>query len=158
MKRTKRYGGFLVGDKVKAKGYDKLNGEVVGFLNGYLKCVFNEIAPRVEVVFAPNQLINLTRIEEERTKGGIGTIPPKTKLVVLEDLPVTPFEDKVIGNIQEARLKLAELQDKELKAEREFINRDFRETDIILSPLSPYGDTPSPYPSFYDCTINYKLN
>lgn len=65
-KRTRRYGGFRIGDKVKAKGYDKLNGEVVGFLNGYLKCVFNEITPRVEVVFAPNQLINLTRIEENK--------------------------------------------------------------------------------------------
>lgn len=66
-KRTKRYGGFLIGDKVKAKDYDNLNnGEVVGFLNGYLKCVFNEITPRVEVVFAPNQLINITRLDEER--------------------------------------------------------------------------------------------
>lgn len=66
MKRTKRYGGFLVGDKVRYKkcGFIDIEGEVVGFCNGNIIMAFRgDLNNRLS--FAPNQLINLTRQEEK---------------------------------------------------------------------------------------------
>lgn len=161
MKRTKRYGGFRIGDRVypkNKKDWRLDEGKVIHFQNGYVIAQFFDCGFTNPVLpFMPNQLINLTRQQEERTNGGIGTIPPKTKLVVLEDLPATPFKTKVIGNIQEARLKLGKLQDIKLKAERDLVIEALRQTELILSPLQPYGDSiPEPYKrEMYSTTKDY---
>lgn len=61
MKRTKRYGGFRIGDRVKHEHFG--TGVVTGY---YCGCIFVDFDIRTDVdcPFAPNQLINLTSIEE----------------------------------------------------------------------------------------------
>lgn len=76
MKRTKRYGGFLVGDRVRVKKplkYRSEEGVVTDFMWGrvevklwYERKEEDEIITMWDsVLFSPNQLINLTRQEEE---------------------------------------------------------------------------------------------
>lgn len=72
MKRTKRYGGFLVGDRVRVKGkqYEWLkDGEVKALTNGYCSVYFKEnsemLSEPVYYCFLPCELINLTRQNEE---------------------------------------------------------------------------------------------
>ena len=63
MKRTKRYGGFLVGDEVITKvKYDMGKGRVVDMRGGFLAVRFDG---GLELGFMPNQLINLTRFEDD---------------------------------------------------------------------------------------------
>ena len=69
MKRTKRYGGFLVGDRVRYKncGFIDIEGEVVELKNGnIIMAQMGDIDSKLS--FAPNQLINLTRQEEDKEK------------------------------------------------------------------------------------------
>lgn len=72
-KRTKRNGGFRIGDRVRVKGkqYEWLKEGVVKALKkGYCSVYFKEnselLSEPVYYCFRPNELINLTRIEEER--------------------------------------------------------------------------------------------
>lgn len=72
MKRTKRYGGFRIGDRVRVKGkqYKWLKeGVVKALTDGYCSVYFKEnselLSEPVHYCFMPNQLINLTRIEEQ---------------------------------------------------------------------------------------------
>ena len=69
MKRTKRYGGFLVGDRVQRKDgvFDKLQpGVVVAMRLGRLTVQWEDLNGKTfKSCFMPNQLINLTRRKEE---------------------------------------------------------------------------------------------
>lgn len=79
-KRTKRYGGFLVGDRVYyGTGFMKICGKVVDLRHGRIIVTFHS-NPYEVFSFAPNELINLTRQEEER----VITFSPS-------DLPDTPL-------------------------------------------------------------------
>lgn len=89
-KRTKRYGGFLIGDKVRVKGkrYEWLKvGVVKALTDGYCSLYFKEnselLSEPVYYCFMPNQLINLTRIEEEDRKI-TDPLPPLPKCLVEE--------------------------------------------------------------------------
>lgn len=75
-KRTKRYGGFRIGDRVRVKetrlskfGEELLGGNVIQLKYGM---VMVESLDRLNHVFrswhSPTQLINLTRIEEDFDK------------------------------------------------------------------------------------------
>lgn len=75
MKRTKRYGGFRIGDRVRVKGkqYKWLKeGVVKALTDGYCSVYFKEnselLSEPVHYCFMPNQLINLTRIEEKKRR------------------------------------------------------------------------------------------
>lgn len=102
-KRTKRYGGFLVGDKVLVKGkyYEWLKeGEITGLVDGYCSVYFTEntkmLGEPVVFAFMPNQLINLTRQEEEARKRVITFSPsdlPK------EEESLTKLYDQLCTNI-----------------------------------------------------------
>lgn len=69
MKRTKRYGGFLVGDKVQRKDglFKELQpGVVVAMRLGRLTVQWVDLNGKTfRFCYMPNQLINLTRQEEE---------------------------------------------------------------------------------------------
>lgn len=69
MKRTKRYGGFLIGDRVRVKDTAKTSckgsGRVIAY-NGPMLVVESYPMKGMIHEFAPRQLINLTRIEEEK--------------------------------------------------------------------------------------------
>lgn len=68
MKRTKRYGGFLVGDRVKVKETAKCSAKGSGRVMAYNGAkIVVESYPMEGMIeeFMPNQLINLTRQEEE---------------------------------------------------------------------------------------------
>lgn len=65
MKRTKRYGGFLIGDRVEHKKFGK--GVVEGYFNGCIFVWFDKFVMNGDYFgssIAPNQLINLTRLKE----------------------------------------------------------------------------------------------
>lgn len=141
MKRTKRYGGFVVGDRVrpKHKMYDSVGiGEVVGMTDGKLIVLF--IVPsngwmeegKFKSAFMPNQLVNLTRIEEENKKI-TDPMPPKADFNLAKEID-------------------------ELKAIRGFVAEALRQTEIFLSPLTPCGDSlPSPYTrDIYTTTKDYE--
>ena len=132
-KRTKRYGGFLIGDRVRVKTHPVLGeGKVVGYDDGYIKIYFADYDSHwqcddKEFAFMPYQLINLTRQEEcERNK----------KLL-----------DEKLKNQRDIQMAL------------DFVNEALRQTELFLSPLSPYGDPlPSPYTrDVYCSTKDYVL-
>lgn len=77
MKRTKRYGGFLVGDRVRVKDTAKTSCKGSGKVMGYNGAkIVVESYPMKGMIheFMPNQLINLTRIEEKQKE--IPELPP----------------------------------------------------------------------------------
>ena len=63
-KRTKRYGGFLVGDRVQDRRGKR--GTVVNMQRGRLTVQFDGIYNKFTIM--PNQLINLTRQWEDKLK------------------------------------------------------------------------------------------
>lgn len=63
-KRTKRYGGFLVGDRVKSKNGQL--GTVKDMKKGNLIILFDKCSAYIPLM--PNQVINLTQKDEERLK------------------------------------------------------------------------------------------
>lgn len=98
-KRTKRYGGFLVGDrvrvKVKGKYYEYLKeGEVKALTRGYCLVYFKEqsemLSAPVYHYFMPNQLINLTRQDEEEERELLRSDDPQEPTHY--DMPITPIE------------------------------------------------------------------
>lgn len=169
MKRTKRYGGFRIGDRVRTKhDYNIGNGEVVGMRDGYLLVKFIVLGNGImEFAVMPNRLINLTRIEEERE----AEIKERLKRMGFENWktedydimpPNTPFpispenmfksckdiEDKIkkIGDeIYSTKLELDRLKVRDCIQYKEWdINR------IVARDLS------SPYTrDVYSCTLNY---
>lgn len=87
MKRTKRYGGFLVGDRVRCQDLEA-EGVVTGLTEGGCVVTF-DIKANGEIFehdffFLPRSLINLTRQEEEAQERVITFSP--------SDLPDTPLE------------------------------------------------------------------
>lgn len=86
MKSTKRYGGFLVGDRVQCQSTE-LEGVVTGLTEG--GCIVTyEIKANGEIFehdffFFPQNLINLTRQEEERVITFSSTDLPDTPLELL---------------------------------------------------------------------------
>lgn len=167
MKRTKRYGGFLIGDRVKTKhDYNIGNGEVVGMREGYLLVKFIVLGNSVlNFAFMPNQLINLTRQEEEfdkflnegeieipLSKEEAKEIEERLKRMEMENwkpedhniMPYTPFVDLITGTIEEREAKLWKLKERVAKLEMETAN--------ILTP----DPLPSPYPrDVYTTTNDY---
>lgn len=138
MKRTKRYGGFRIGDKVQRKDGKFIKFQpalVIGFSNGYIRThwTMND-GTYFESVFAPNQLINLTRIEEE--------------------------EKEIDDKIKRYKNELKDINDEieeDFRLIKDFVNEALRQTEIFLSPLTPYGDPlPSPYTrDVYTTTKDY---
>lgn len=88
MKRTKRYGGFLVGDRVQRKDgvCEQLQpGVVVAMRLGRLTVQWVDLNGKTfKFCYMPNQLVNLTRQEEEAQERVITFSP--------SDLPDTPLE------------------------------------------------------------------
>lgn len=183
MVRTKRYGGFLVGDRVRVKDTAKTSCKGSGRVMGYNGAkIVVESYPMEGMIdeFMPNQLINLTRIEEKKMKE-IPELPPinegtakelndkvREYIKILEYDPLknfkpTPFEDLfkkehlVPKSEMNERLKKQEdLLKKKIKAERDFVAKVLRQTEIFISPLTPYGDLPSPYTrDVYTSTKDY---
>lgn len=68
-KRTKRYGGFLVGDRVQRKDrrFEQLQpGVVVAMRLGRLTVQWKDLNGKTfRFCYMPNQLINLTRYDED---------------------------------------------------------------------------------------------
>lgn len=79
MKRTKRYGGFRIGDRIypkNKKDWRLDEGKVIQLQDGKVFAQFYDCGFINPVIaFMPNQLINLTRIEESKRKI-IDPIPP----------------------------------------------------------------------------------
>lgn len=67
MKRTKRYGGFLVGDRVKSKSrHFTLVGDIVALKDGMCIVDWEDVVGNtIRIPLYPKDLVNLTRQEEE---------------------------------------------------------------------------------------------
>lgn len=128
-KRTKRYGGFLIGDRVRVKDTAKTSckgsGRVIAY-NGPMLVVESYPMKGMIHEFAPRQLINLTRIEEEYL---------------------------VSKSLMNEKLK----NQRDIEMARDFVDEALRQTEIFLSPLSLCGDPlPSPYTrDVYTTTKDY---
>lgn len=125
MIRTKRYGGFLVGDRVQRKDgvFNKLSsGMVTGMGHGFIYTKWTDLNGKdFGAIFSPNQLINLTRQEEDRipkfprlSDGLTEEIKARTKeyMKILEH-PI-PFVDLTTGTIEEREEKLRRLAEQKL--------------------------------------------
>lgn len=103
MKRTKRYGGFLIGDRVKHKKFGK--GVVEGYFNGCIFVWFDKFVMNGDYFgssIAPNQLINLTRIEEEK----VGRFLNKAINEGVFEIPLTEEDAKdIIAKKQQEYVK-----------------------------------------------------
>lgn len=145
MKRTKRYGGFLIGDRVKHKKYGK--GVVDGYFNGCIFVWFDKFVMNGDYFgssIAPNQLINLTRIEEENKKI-IDPLPPMSEETAKEiEERFYSFCGKHNITPPKANFNPAKEID-DLKAARDFVNEALRQTELFISSLNPLADLPSPY-------------
>ena len=149
-KRTKRYGGFRIGDRVRVKKkadavyWDfecMMEGTVVSKIKGYLNIEFiDKNGGKHYFGRYPYQLINLTRIKEERESD----IEERLKRMGMENWK--PKDHDIMPPSQE-----------ELKVIKDFVDEALRQTEIFLSHLSPCGDPlPSPYTrDVYCCTLNY---
>ena len=156
MKRTKRYGGFRIGDRVKTKhDYNIGEGEVVGMRDGYLLVKFIVLGNGVvDFAFMPNQLINLTRIEEEKITDPLPLMREETAKEIEERFIAFCNKNKITP--PKANFNPAKEID-ELKAIRGFVAEALRQTEIFLSPLTPCGSPlPSPYTrDVYTTTKDY---
>lgn len=123
MIRTKRYGGFLVGDRVRVRQYiSTLEGKVVLLKDG--KCLVemvDGVGQVFRLYFYPKDLINLTRLETDEipkfprlSDGLMEEIKARTKeyIKILEQ-PI-PFVDLTTGTIEEREEKLRRLAEQKL--------------------------------------------
>lgn len=162
-KRTRRYGGFYIGDKIKHKKYGL--GRVVGYLNGCIYAWFDKFdrdSGYFGQAIAPNQLINLTRIEEEKKQkeysdkldkkinelfspeDGKELFKVLTKDDFMKGFNSATFEDLTTGTIEEREAKLWKLTERVAKLEMETAN--------ILT----HDPLPSPYTrDVYTTTNDY---
>lgn len=164
MKRTKRYGGFRIGDKVRYKK-TLTEGDVTGFTRGYVVVDFpiNDRLTQI-VSLMPNQLINLTRIEEESRKI-TDPLPPFPKDLAeeidkrceaylkiinqddfMKDFKPTPFEDL----LKKERLVPKSEMNERLKRQHNLSDKlELKQSEIFLRKLeNGWLDSkglPSPY-------------
>lgn len=156
-KRTKRYGEFRIGDKVQRKDglfKDLAFGVVTDMKCGFIYTKWTDLRGQDFIsTYSPNQLINLTRIEEENRKI-TDPLPPfpkglaeelnkrcerYLKIINQDDFKPTSFEDFVTGLINEREEKLRKL------AEQELCETYGVEFPIKDNPLLNLCPLPSPY-------------
>lgn len=127
MKRTRRYGGFRIGDRVKHKKFGK--GVVEGYFNGCIFVWFDKFVTNGDYfgsTIAPNQLINLTRIEENK---------------ITDPLPL--MREETAKKLAELLLKSNE--DLINKRAEESINLMAKDANDVVSAIFAPDPLPSPY-------------
>lgn len=187
MKRTKRYGGFLVGDRVQRKDglFKNLNpGIIIAMRLGRLTVQWVDLNHKTfKSCFMPNQLINLTRQEEEElNKPIVAQIDENDELCVAfkEEIETKDIEDKdppteemlewIWENyrpLYEHLKRLTHLTKNEfrgrvkmvyywLKKHKGIVDEYLKEHGFSVNKISPYPN-PSPYPNCYTCTLAFEI-